>query len=142
MAVGPIFDVFFDVEVADSTQTPVEGAECTISDPGSGILVSGFTDSNGDFQVQIFPVPNQDVDVECTSGSTVASTSINVGDVDGETFTVELELPQLPQLIGGEIIPIETTSLLLISAQSSFVWILPLVLVGAGFSAYKIRHRF
>jgi len=141
MAGEPIFDVFFDIEVSDSAGNDVEGAQCTISDPGSGIIVSGFTDSNGDVQLKITAVANQVVKVECTSGSTVDSELVDVGDFE-DTFTIELTLPKLVHVVGGEIIPIETTSLLLVGAQSSFVWILPIVLVGAGFTAYKIRHRF
>jgi len=144
MAGAPIFDVFFDVEVADSAGNDVQGAHCTISvpsDPGMGILVSGVTDTNGDVQLKITVMANLEVKVECTSGTSVDFDLVNVGEV-GDTFTINLELPQVPQVIGGEIIPIETTSLLLVGAQSSFVWILPIVLVGAGFSAYKIRHRF
>ncbi len=141
MAGGPIFDVFFDIEVSDSVGNDVQGAECTISDPGSGILVSGFTDSNGDVQLQIMVMAGQ-VLVECTSGSTVRNQLVII-TTDAPKF-IEFILPQLPQVVvvGGEIIPIETASLLLVGAQSSFVWILPIVLVGAGFTAYKIRHRF
>ena len=82
--------------------------------------------------------------VECTSGSTVKNESVTI-TTDTPEFHIEFTLPQVPQVpqvVGGEIIPIETASLLLVGAQSSFIWILPIVLVGAGFLAYKIRHRF
>lgn len=143
MAGGPIFDVFFDVEVSDFSGNDVQGAECKISvpsDPGMGILVSGFTDSNGDVKLE-FSVMAGEVFLECTSGSFMPENEL-VTITTSFTETFEFTLPQVPQVIGGEIIPIESTSLLLVGAQSSFVWILPLVLVGAGFSAYKIRHRF
>jgi len=144
MAGTPIFDVFFDVEVSDSAGNDVQGAHCTISvpsDPGMGILASGVTDTNGDVQLKITVMANLEVKVECTSGTSVDFDLVNVGEVE-DTFTINLVLPQVPQVVGGEIIPIETTSLLLVGAQSSFIWILPIVLVGAGFSAYKLRHRF
>lgn len=44
-------------------------------------------------------------------------------------------------VIGGKIIPIEATSLLLAGAQSSIIWILPLVLVGAATVAFTIRKN-
>ncbi|MCH6585776.1 MAG: hypothetical protein IH792_01935 [Thaumarchaeota archaeon] len=142
MAGGTIFDVFFDIEVSDSANNDVQGAECTISDPGKGILVSGFTDRNGDVQLQIMVMAGQ-VLVECTSGSTVKNELVTITSDAPKFIEFTLpQVPQVPQVVGGEIIPIETTSLLLVGAQSSFIWILPIVLVGAGFSAYKLRHRF
>ena len=141
---GPIFDVTFEVEVKDSAGNDVQGAQCTVrsvpSDPGMGILASGATDSNGDVQLQ-FSVMAGEVLLECTSGSSMPEMDL-VTITTSFTETFDYILPQVPQVIGGEIIPIESTSLLLAGAQSSFVWILPIVLVGACFSAYKIRHRF
>ena len=81
--------------------------------------------------------------VECTSGSTVKNELVTITSDAPKFIEFTLpQVPQVPQVVGGEIIPIETTSLLLVGAQSSFIWILPIVLVGAGFSAYKLRHRF
>ena len=55
-------------------------------------------------------------------------------------------LPDFPddndfQVIGGSIIPINTTALLLAGAQSSLVWILPLLLCGAGLAIFRLRKN-
>jgi hypothetical protein len=42
-----------------------------------------------------------------------------------------------PDIIGGEIIPIESTALLLAGAQTSAFWILPIILVGVGLVAFR-----
>ena len=44
------------------------------------------------------------------------------------------------QPVGGEIIPIETTSLLIASVQTNLAWIVPVVLASAGVTAYKLRR--
>ena len=43
--------------------------------------------------------------------------------------------------VSGEFIQIDTTSLLLAGAQTSLIWILPMVLAGAGFAAFKLRKN-
>ena len=90
--------------------------------------------------------------------STPAVLSIS-GDPEGDFFLSVLEIcinnenvitcpdnystsillsPESP--IGGKIIPIETTALLLAGAQTSALWILPVILAGVGLIAFrKIR---
>lgn len=41
--------------------------------------------------------------------------------------------------IGGEMIPIDSTALLLAGAQSDMMWFVPVILVGVGFAAYRLR---
>ena len=55
-------------------------------------------------------------------------------------------LPDFPddndgQVIGGEIIPVDTTALLLAGSQTSLVWILPLLLGGAGLAVFRLRKN-
>lgn len=45
------------------------------------------------------------------------------------------------EIVGGQIIPIDSTALLLAGAQSSLSWIVPIVLAGAGFVAFKLRRN-
>jgi len=47
----------------------------------------------------------------------------------------------MSRMIGGEIIPINTTSLLLAGIQTNLAWIIP-VLVAAGIGAVLIRKKF
>ncbi len=43
--------------------------------------------------------------------------------------------------VGGQVIPVDAAVLLLAGAQSSLVWIGPIVLAGAGFVAFKLRRN-
>ena len=44
-------------------------------------------------------------------------------------------------IVGGEILPLDATSLLLAGAAANLVWITPIVLAGAGFAAFKLRKN-
>lgn len=57
----------------------------------------------------------------------------------GDYFRVLTEFSPAAAGVGGEIIPIESTSLILAGAQTSAVWILPLVVAGVGLVAYRLR---
>ena len=48
--------------------------------------------------------------------------------------------PPAPQVIGGEIIPIQSTSLILAGAQS-FSWMLPVVLSGIGIGLFVVSRK-
>jgi len=64
---------------------------------------------------------------------------INVDACSEEQGLTEFSLGTCPA-IGGKIIPTETTALLLAGAQTSALWILPVILAGVGLIAFrKIR---
>lgn len=44
------------------------------------------------------------------------------------------------QAVAGELIPLETTSLLIASMQSNMVWLLPAVIAGVGFTVFKLKR--
>jgi len=50
-------------------------------------------------------------------------------------------LAQLDQVIGGEILPINTSALLLAGAQSISMWMIPVVIAGAGIGVFVIKRR-
>ncbi|MFB5631359.1 MAG: hypothetical protein ACE5RN_07200 [Nitrosopumilaceae archaeon] len=133
---GAVFDVFFEVDVETSLGDPVPGATCTISVPGGGIIVSGITNSNGVFSGQIMDVITGDMfDVMCTLGSLGASQTLTIGT--GQTEIVSLIFA--PLVVGGEVISIEATSLILTAAQS-FSWMIPVVLSGIGIGLFVFRR--
>ena len=49
--------------------------------------------------------------------------------------------PNDSNVIGGEIIPIESASLILAGAQANALWILPVVFGVIGFAAYNLRRN-
>ena len=56
-------------------------------------------------------------------------------------FGIVTLLKLQPQVVGGELLPIDTTALLLAGIQTSAIWILPVILAGAGFAAFKLRRK-
>ena len=52
----------------------------------------------------------------------------------------ELFFDECPIVVGGEIIPIETTSLILAGAQS-FSWMIPVVLSGIGIGLFVVSRK-
>lgn len=66
--------------------------------------------------------------VQDQAGAQIAQTSMRV--IVGE-----------PPQVGGTLLPIDSTALLLAGVQSSPLWILPLVAAGVGFTIFKIRHQ-
>ena len=69
-----------------------------------------------------------DDEVVCTPGS---STLVVLS-------VIPAQIP--PPIVGGEIIPIETTSLLLASAQS-FSWMIPVILSGIGIGLFVVSRK-
>ncbi len=71
----------------------------------------------------------------------------NYGDnsyIQGESFILEIFAPIPPpdndQVVGGEIIPIETTALILAGAQS-FSWMIPVILSGIGIGLFVVSRK-
>ncbi len=55
--------------------------------------------------------------------------------------TMEFDVPpNNSQIIGGEIIPIESTTLILAGAQSNALWILPIIISGASLAVFVLRR--
>lgn len=48
---------------------------------------------------------------------------------------------QQGQAVAGEFIPIESISLLLAGVQTNLVWLLPVIVAGTGFVAFKLRRN-
>ena len=57
------------------------------------------------------------------------------GELRGQVECIPIEV------IGGEIIPIEATSLLLAGLQTSVIWMLPVIVGAAGVGAFYIKTR-
>ncbi len=50
-------------------------------------------------------------------------------------------LPNLCPIVGGELLPIDSTALMLAGLQSSAIWMLPILAGAAGIGAYYIKTR-
>ncbi len=117
-----------------------------IADPDAikSILI-GFTEipvSSCPNSLQIFvgldkdvQLPRQLTVIDCEGDMDTTIWQLSVGDA------VCIEGSCLPQVIGGEIIPIDATSLILAGAQMNAAWIIP-VLAAAGIGAFILRKKF
>jgi len=61
-------------------------------------------------------------------------------DISTCTFELEIQHPEVSVPVGGELIPIETTSLLLAGAQS-FSWMIPVVLSVLGIGLFVVSRK-
>lgn len=91
------------------------------------------------------------------SGSTTGTTRIvsedSSPDIDGDGIPdADDPAPNDPcnpnpnsqaceRVIGGEIIQVENTSLLLAGVQTNLLWLAPIILAGTGFAAFNLRRK-
>ena len=119
------------------TITIVTGSVLITFDLGDGLMTTTLTSGSAIFD------PNPDFLSVKTGPETTGTIEIDgvVTPLEGNQWMrFDMIQPNNFQEIGGEIIPIETTALLLTGAQTSAVWILPVILAGVGLIAFrKIR---
>ena len=79
--------------------------------------------------------------VECTSGSTVKNELVTITSDAPKFIEFTLpQVPQVPQVVGGEFISIETTSLILAGVQS-FSWMIPVLLSLIGIGLFVASRK-
>jgi len=133
-------EVFVDPDGFNGPDLPVDcvGNGCIVSFPG------------GDMS-EIKIVFNMPVDPDATlvinKALAYAGPDHEFGTGDSSTFEfVEvfqwptIDVPPVPFPVGGKIIPIETTSLLLANTQS-FSWMIPVILSGIGIGLFVVSRK-
>ena len=63
----------------------------------------------------------------------------SIGDLDEDSRGLTVVIP-VSFIIGGELIPLDTTALLLAGAQSISMWMIPVVVSGAGIGVFVIMR--
>jgi len=122
------------------------GADYTSACSGEILLIISNFEGGGDMTVRIDDHLSSDCDgffgiVSSSSFQSVRYTSdAGTGALVERWFMDNLSFTKI-QLVGGTIIPIDTTSLLLAGAQSTTAWIIPVVIAGIGF-AIVISRKF
>jgi hypothetical protein len=83
-----------------------------------------------------FPGATESTIIQALDGNLVVIGKLNNegNDYDGDHFQV---LTIFEQLIGGKIISLDTTTLLLAGMQTSLFWILPVILASVGLIAFR-----
>jgi hypothetical protein len=115
----------------------VTGSVLITFDMGDGLMTVTLTGGSITFD------PNSDfLSVETGPGTTG---TIEIDGVEtplegNQEMTFDMRQPDNSQVIGGEIIQLDTTSLLLAGIQTSALWILPVILVGSGLAVFKLRR--
>ena len=102
----------------------VGGPNCNCPGPAPGPITNGWGQT----------------DFYTASGSIRTVTIVSSQAVDGDGYGIDNVLVQFGA-IGGEIIPIESSALLLAGIQTGAVWMMPLFagMAGAGFLVYRLR---
>ena len=78
----------------------------------------------------------------------VQNAALNLADIDEINVTLvsttfDLDLIDITmQMIGGEIIPIDSTALLLAGAQTNLAWIIPIALSAIGIGVILVKKKF
>ena len=102
---------------------------------GSQEVYSAFPGENGKIAFTSTRDVNQEVYVMNADGTS----QINLSNSDRADYAPNWQL--IPQnFVGGEFIPIETTSLIVAGAQS-FSWMIPVVLSGIGIGLFAVSRK-
>jgi len=112
-------------------------AQLSLIDLGTLNEIEGFTSppENAFLESGVLPVGNYRLTASAFSESNGLPPSEAAGLV---SYDLELSISLFDNVIGGEIIPIETTSLLLAGTQT-FSWMIPVVLSGIGIGLFVFR---
>ena len=117
-----------------------------------GLRLQAFDSANALVDSSVIPVSSVSKSVTMTvTGNDIVRLVISQiipqtgGFVDGYAID-DLEFPGPPceiqedQLIGGELIPLDTTSLLLAGTQITASWMIPVIVTGAGIVLVFVRN--
>ncbi|MGI0021406.1 MAG: peroxidase family protein [Nitrososphaeraceae archaeon] len=120
------------------TISVVTGSVVITFDMGDGLMTTILTGGSITFD------PNSDFLSVITEPGTTGTIEIDgvVTPLEGnQRMTFDITHSDNSQVIGGKIIQLDTTSLLLAGIQTSLLWILPVILVGSSLTAIKLRKR-
>lgn len=106
---------------------------------GHNIVVPGLSVATGSNQIWVDFVP------ALQPGTTVHIEKMlqHIGPPDSGVIEI-WEFPtvkEVQRVVAGEIIPLESTSLLLSGMQTNFSWIIPALVIAAGASAFLIKRK-
>jgi len=136
--------IAFDQDVLSLEPTDPDGLDNALVTTGGGQFGGGLLCDTTSFlsaALSFHPLPWTVTLTDCQDPGDVTVWSV---DVNGVITCIEGScLPDGepgPTLIGGELLPIETTSLLLANAQS-FSWMIPVVLSGIGIGLFVVSRK-
>jgi len=138
--VVPGTDVVYTYLVTNTGNTALDCA--AVSDNLLGnIGVSFSLPNNGDTH-QVMSAPTT-INSQTTNTGSVACTDPQTANpaTDSSPVTVNIITPPQPPLVGGELVPIDTTALLLAGVQSISMWMIPVVIAGIGIGVFVIIRR-
>jgi len=152
---GPPGNPAFTHSIGVQFVSPVSQASIIAIDVGfNGLILEAFNSANVlvDSVQVINPTnpPNQ-ADLMTISGSDIVDLLIRQVTPGGKQGIIidgynidDLQFPGPPcdiQVIGGTLIPIDTTALLLAGVQSISMWMIPVVAAGIGIGVFVIKRR-
>ena len=133
---GGIEEFYCSTVTMQVIQGTVEVEFFTSGDPITTILNAGQAVTYDEQTILITADPNNTEDI------IIEINGKQITIRPGENILLEIDGPPIDDgVVGGEIIPIETTSLLLASAQS-FSWMIPVVLSVLGIGLILVRRKY
>ena len=121
--------------------TGTQSGRLTVGAFSVDVLFNNFgtiTGTNSDLSELIASIHLSSIDPDIVTFNNHGTLTAPVLNQDS-VFNDNLQNPCLE--IGGEIIPINTTALLLAGVQSVSMWMIPVVIAGAGIGVFVIKRR-
>jgi len=122
-------------------ETPLTGATFTLdgvtgfpTEPGTLVTVSGSANTPETLAVGVNPATNWILMV-----LEICSFDINFNLICPSNFSTSIIFTTIP--IGGELLPLDTTALLLAGVQSISMWMIPVIVAGIGIGVFVIKLR-
>jgi len=121
-----------------------ENAELTVRDENGVAVFGPFVMSQGGSCVELTvgtsQLPGGGTKYKVSGGSPISIDACSVGQ--GPTVFSLGICPEVEgQVIGGRLIPIDTTSLLVAGVQTNYSILIALLIVGAGFVVFKLKRK-
>jgi len=104
------------------------------AEPGTLVTVSGSANTPETLAVGVNPPTNWILMV-----LEICSFDINFNLICPSNFSTSIIFTTIP--IGGELLPLDTTALLLAGVQSVSMWMIPVVVAGIGIGVFVIKRR-
>jgi len=134
----PDDDIFFQVLIDDLDLTAFVDDSLPLTPPD----ISDFELTAMVLEISSIENNLESLESILEKGKTLFSKNINeLNQVGGITILGNVQsISKVDDVVGGELIPIETTSLILASAQS-FSWMIPVVLSGIGIGLFVVSRK-
>ena len=119
----------YRVEITDAGGTPIQ--EIFSTNPGDPLIQLGPNNRSFDVTLLLQSLEGQNIRLKITQQDNLLNFNVNIDDIS-------LIIETGP--VGGELLPIDSTALILAGAQS-FSWMIPVVLSALGIGLFVVSRK-